>query len=339
MEVDEYLTKFKAFLFSLNYSEFTITGYLGVARMYIRFSEGRGIWDKDTIRGFMGAQRAKGNSGNTLRHKFYTLKTFYECFEQPFPLTKRDVPKKSSKTKVMLVDEERKAMSATALTQSSPRDSAIIHVEEALGIRRIEFTFMMVQDYQRPYLFVRTGKGGIPVKRMLTNKACDVLDVWVNIRIMEHGALPKDALFNAGRGANALCLRQLSRIFKKAKENSGISTEKAGFHSFRRGIVTETLIAKVRYSEVTAEFGWKDPRTVLEYDIADKEQAERSMIEKSPMFAEQGHESSTEESPVIPAAPAPVPESALPGIMNRREARANLSPEQRRLQLVWGEAE
>ena len=326
MNIDTRLSSFEKYLFSINYSELTIPQYLRVATQYLLLAdEEKDPWGADSIRAFMADQRSRGSSGNTLRNKYYTLKTFFTSQGKHFPLSKRDVPKAAQKERVKLSSEERRAMSIVAENHMGLRNSAILHLDEALGIRRIEFRYIKVGDYKRPYVEVRTRKRGFAVMRLLSERACNVLDRWILER-EDQGAGAGDPLFNARDSHDPLSLRQLSSIYKEAAKLAGVKEERIGFHAHRRGIVTETLCAGVLANEVTAEFGWRDKSTVLDYGVIEKEEAEQSIIERNPVFRQQGHVITTSKPSAL--------ERRMNLVSENPRARASETPHERRMRLI-----
>jgi len=277
-------SEFEEYLYSINAAESTIQQYQYVVYEYLNNADVNEPFSEKSVRRYLASKKIKGCVGNTLRTRYYILSSFYRALGHQFPLDKRDVPKPSQKRKIVYTLEERELMEQNAKNMGL-RYYAMIRLVNTLYLRRFEYSHKItIQDYQRPYLMVRPAKGGIPVKRLLDETTCDVLERWIEERKINHGALPGDPIFVRGNTNVQLSLRGMTFIFRRIAEGAGVYKKGGGFHASRRGGVTELMEKGMQPDEVTRIMGWKSKSTVHEYNVISQRRAEKRFAEVHPNF-------------------------------------------------------
>lgn len=197
MDVKVLLERFEEHLLAFNKTESTISSYLRVVNEYLELNPEPEPFDKEHIRHYLAEKRRQGCKGNTLRNRFYILRAFFNALEKPWPLPKKEVPEESTPEQPMFTLEEMSQMEQVA-KKRGPRDYAIIMLENTVGLRRVEIRNLDIDDYNRPWLLVRTGKKGRVVRRELDSHTCDALDQWVKVRRRKRRQVDADAMFIRG---------------------------------------------------------------------------------------------------------------------------------------------
>ena len=229
------------------------------------------LWSRDFLTRHLADKARMGNNGNSLRSQFYTIKTFFVANEKPFPLDKRQVPKKVPKQKPKFTEDQMALLEKVA-EASNIRDLAIIRVCEELGNRRTEMVNINVDDYHRPFLILRTLKHGRIVKRELSPSTCDIIERWLRVRSSDYTPMDQ-AMFTHLRGkeVSRISARGLSEILQRIRGEAGVNLRYAGFHAIRRARVSAYRDSGLSGEEVTQIMGWEDPSTYLEYSMPDEE--------------------------------------------------------------------
>jgi site-specific recombinase XerD len=137
-------------------SETTIDAYLLTVDRYLKMGSPYPVFSKQRVNQYLAEGRRQGNSGNTLRVKFYILKTFFRAFGEEYPFDKHDLPPPSPKHKPKISHDQMKKLESIAksdATTNKPvlriRNWALIRMANALGLRRIEFQRMNIEDCSR----------------------------------------------------------------------------------------------------------------------------------------------------------------------------------------------
>ena len=270
------LSRFEEHLLAFNKAESTIDRYLKVVEEYLEVNLDLDPFEKEYVRRYLAEKRRQGYKGNTLRNRFYIVKAFFNDLEKPWPLSKEEVPDKSTPEQPMFTLEEMTRMEATT-KKRGPRDYALIMLENTVGLRRIEIRNLNIGDYNRPWLLVRTGKKGRVVRRELDPSTCDALDAWIRTRRRRSRQIDPDALFIRGTHGPRLSLGGLRYIIRSIREEAGIDKSRAGFHATRRRVMTDLHESGFSAAELTEEWGWEDPSTVQTYIKLSKRKVEEKL--------------------------------------------------------------
>jgi len=248
--------------------------YLRIAGEYLDHVSSPEPFEKRHVEDYLSWKRRRGCSGSTLRHRYYALKALFKALGRPWPLEKP--PAASTPRRPMLTLEEMAAMEEAA-RRRSPRDLALVMLENTVGLRRTEIRNLNISDYRRPWIWVKTGKKGRRVRRELDPRTCDALDRWIRIRRRKRRQEDPDALFVRGTRGPRLSLRGLSHILAEIRREAGVERPGAGFHAIRRRVVTDLHQSGLSAPELTREFGWRSLRTVDTYIRLSKEDVEEKI--------------------------------------------------------------
>ena len=304
-EPRDLLTEFQTSLIASGREETTIDRYLQTTKAYCNMKSHHGFFTRQRVNEYLSRLRAKGCVNNTLRQRFYTLKTFFRVNRHPFPFTKNDLPPASPKRRVMFTEGEMRKLEAKARTWGPrnlrPRNYALTRLANSIGIRRIEFHMMNIEDIvfsenvsrddedhwteegtSVAYVQIQTAKHGKVVEREVDPVTEDALRFWVDIRTRRRvgkgiakyfgGTLGQPTpLWTAGKTGKRLTPHGLTGIIRKIRKECGIEKQRAGYHASRRARITDYHNKGATPSEITQEMGWTDETTVLGYiqpDIA-----------------------------------------------------------------------
>ena len=83
-------------MLAFNKAESTIGRYLRVVEEYLEVNPEPDPFGKKHVLRYLAAKRRQGYKGNTLRNRFYILKAFFNALEKLWPLSKEEVPDKST---------------------------------------------------------------------------------------------------------------------------------------------------------------------------------------------------------------------------------------------------
>ena len=325
--------KFEEYLLSRDMSEDTIETYKRTVYEYL-YRASEAPFDKQSIRKYLADKKIAGCEGNTLRNRYYTLKAFFEALDQPWPMKKGDVPKKSQKHKPQFTPDEMRAIEEEARGPYNPdggpdrlkrrnwrfiRNYGIVRLSHALGPRRIEMHDLNVKHYQPPFILIPTGKKGKEVVRELDVRTCKVLDDWLEIRRRQKLKSDDEALFSKSLRGGRLARRSFNDILLKLRERAGVHKNRAGFHAGRRGRVTNLHNAGMSGPDLTKLYGWESPNTVLEYINSPTSKVEAKLRAVHPFFKEEG---ALED--------APVENESVDVEAQARELIRNMTPAERR---------
>ena len=336
----EYWDKFEEYLLSRDMAPDTLETYRRTLYEYL-YSASEAPFVKQSIRTYLATKKMEGCEGNTLRNRYYTLKAFFEALDQPWPMKKGDVPKKSQKHKPQFTADDMKAIEEEARESYNPdggperlkrrnwrciRNYAIVRLSNALGPRRIEMHDLNVENYNPPFILIPTGKKGKEVVRELDVRTCKVLDDWLEIRRRQKLKSNDEALFSKSLRGGRLARRSLNDILKKIRESAGVHKNRAGFHAGRRGRVTGLHDSGMSGPDLTKLYGWESPSTVNEYIDSPTSQVEAKLRAAHPFFREQ---ETPEDFP---------PENEEVDVEDRaREMIKNMTPAERRALLYEGD--
>jgi len=170
------------------------------------------------------------------------------------------------------------------------RNCALVRCENAIRIRRAELGALNIDDYQKPYITVRTLKGSRLVRRPLDPETCSALGAWIIIRKRERKQTDPDAVLTRGSHGPRLGLRGLNYILETIKKKAVIDKKKAGFHARWRARVADLHRRGVSGPALTEEWVWKSKETMNTYIRLTKSEVEEAIQEAHPYFQEQGSE-------------------------------------------------
>jgi site-specific recombinase XerD len=277
----EILKMFREFMQARGMAENTIKSYESTGYEYLEVNKDSPLPNEAKhIRRYLAQKRKDGLSGNSLRQRYYTLKTFFESQDWTFPLTKRDLPQRSSKHRPVVTVKQANRILEVAKRMDT-RYYIMFLVDACLGLRRGEIVNLNIADYKRPYIDLTTLKKGRKVTRKLPANVCDALDSYLETH--RENASPVNPLFVNYMGER-LTPDGASWIFRKVAKKAGAYQWRAGYHSIRRGILTYLYKSGIRESELTAEWGWTDESTIKNYTILSKAKVEQKIEDAHPMY-------------------------------------------------------
>jgi site-specific recombinase XerD len=296
---NDLLDRFRDYLDARNRSDRTVKNYMRLIRRYVDHANDLEPFERRHVDSFLARLKREGSGGVNQRWAYYVIRTFFRAMEHSWPFEKSEVPKAEDNEEVpVLQEEDMAAMEGVARERRSTAPKlglkyhALVRLERAVGIRRIEMQNANIGDYfpaqgSRPaYLRVTTAKGGKTVMRPLDPVTAKALEDWVKVLRRQRSRPDKEALFVKGVRGPRISLRGLNYIFASIRDEAGVSESGAGFHAMRRGRVTGLHEGGMSGPEITKEFGWKSPQTVNRYIRLSKRGVEDKLMEVHPLFKE-----------------------------------------------------
>jgi site-specific recombinase XerD len=298
-----FLQVFEDYLLARGFSEVTIKNYVRAARRYLVAISSEDPFTRRSVDSYLAGLMRAGQRGKTRQWVFHTIHAFFKAHEQEWPFEKGDAPKVQENEDVPVLDDKlmirmeifcaQKARQRGTKQRMWIRNHAMIRLERAVGLRRVEIQGLNIDDYiseqgTRPaYIRVETAKGGKTVMRVIDPQTARILEDWIRILRRHSSREDKKAIFIRGIRGPRLSVRGLNYIFQSIRENAGIDMDGAGFHAMRRGRVTSLHERGMTDSEITKEFGWRNPQTVQKYIRLRKENVEDKLVRVHPMFNEE----------------------------------------------------
>lgn len=227
----ELAAAFGRYLVARNYASATRSSYEKVVSDFLFFLAAQSVIDVDrrTVLLFFSQHRADGGSAGSLRHRRCALNAFYKFLTlcgiaRSSPARCVDVPKIEHKLQRCLSEREVASVLASGYT---PRETAILELAYASGLRRNELAKLQVTDldFKGCTLRVRGGKGNKDRVGCFGRKAREALRAHLAGR--ETGSL----FGIAGRG-----ISEVVRLAGRRALLQGVHT-----HSLRHAFATHLL--------------------------------------------------------------------------------------------------
>jgi len=140
-----------------------------------------------------------------------------------------------------------------AVASKSPMIHAMVRIASTRPTRRIELQSFNRDDYARPYLRVKTKKGGEANTITLDEQTCNLLDEYLA------GRKDEDQALFVSRHDRRVTLPLLSFIVRQILEEQGVYKRGMGWHSFRRGVTTALHKAGASERYLQEYGGWRSP--------------------------------------------------------------------------------
>ena len=270
------LAKFEKHLKARGRSETTIQRYLHAAKNFMEKTGKQSQFKPSDVTDYLAEQK----SGSYKRFLFFVLKTFYKALDLPWPFEREDMPKLSDPLQPHFNLEEMIKVLKTVDEKGSLRDRALIHVAVITGARRQELRNLNREDYQKGRLHIKTAKRGKPRWRVLDPATREIMERYLKSRIDSYSAM-----FPGRQGR--LTVVRLSRLLKPYLKMAGVDKPHAGYHSFRRGLVTLLHAQGLSAKEITEYLGWGSPYMVHRYIQLEPGEVEAKVREVHPFFQEE----------------------------------------------------
>ena len=264
----------------LGRSDSTVRRYLLVARDFVRFCGGVPDFSRGAVIAYIAGLRSRGFSGTYQRFAFAVLSRFFKAVGVDWPFEKGEAPRASEPNRPYFTLEEILKVLECVDGHASLRDRALIRVAATLGCRRMELQRMNRGDFdwENCRLYVRTGKRGKPRWRRLDPETCRALKEYLESREDE-----EPALFRSRRGGR-MSLVELSRVLKKYLRMAGVDKPRAGYHSFRRSLVTILHARGISERELQEWMGWQTPFMPHQYIQLMPPKVEEKVVKVHPLF-------------------------------------------------------
>jgi len=274
------LRAFRDYLSFLGRSESTIRRYMYVVRDFVEFCGGSPRFTREAVIGYISGLRERGFSGTYQKFAYAVLSRFFRALSVPWPFEKGESPKASEPNRPYFTLEEIRAILDYVDTHANPRDRALIRVAATVGCRRMELQRMNREDFDQENcrIYIRTGKRGKPRWRRLDPETCNALKRYLASRDDD-----EPALFRSRRGGR-ISLVELSRILRKYLVGAGIRKPGAGYHSFRRGLVTILHSRGISERELQEWMGWQTPFMPHQYIQLMPTKVEEKVTKVHPLF-------------------------------------------------------
>lgn len=224
---------------------------------------------------FSYMRKYERKSGTYRRWIMYVLKSLFENAKVEWPFAKRELPKlsKPSQPYLSVHDAER----LIEIAKPSFLDHALIRLDAATGARRDELSRVLVEDYSRPYMRIRTAKGGEERTRTLDSDTCNALD-----KYKRHRRSKSPYMFVSQQGV-PLSPQTLSIRFRKLAKQAGFK-KGTGWHAIRRGVVTWLFEGGMRERELQEALGWKSAVMPGKYVQLVAGKVEEKVVAAHPFF-------------------------------------------------------
>lgn len=287
MTPDELYSQYASYLDFLSLAEETKYQYLRIVDDYLYQSDGN--LTRDSVLGYM--RKHKSKSGTYRRWIMYILKSLFENAKVEWPFAKRELPKLSKPSQPYLRVEDAEKLIAVA-KKSSPLNYALVRLDVVTGARRKELASVLLEDYSRPHIRIRTAKGGEERVRTLDPETCDTLDAYLRQRRSK-----SLSLFVSSQGT-PLTTQTLSKRFQALAKSAGFK-KGTGWHSLRRGVTTWLFEGGMRERELQEALGWKSAVMPGKYVQLVAGEIEEKVIAIHPFF-KRGDEDSGEVRATTP---------------------------------------
>ena len=274
---------FEVYLEARGRSGTTIRRYLQVARTFVEFTGKSSRFTIEDVMRFLARQK----TGSHKRFLYYVLKTLFKSMNIEWILDTGDVPSRSEPKRPYFNLEETEKILNTVDKRGTLRDRTLIHLAGITGARRQEFRDMDREDYKDGRVYIKTAKKGEPRWRALDPVTRDILEQYLDSRHDGHPAMFWGAKREQGW---RLSVQQLNRILKRYLERASVHKPRAGFHSFRRGLVTILHKRGLSEKEIQEYGGWRSPFMVHEYIQLEPGEVEAKVKAVHPFFAKDKEE-------------------------------------------------
>ena len=272
MTPDELYSQYASYLEFLGLASESQYQYLRIVDDYLYQSDGN--LTRDSVLKYMRKYESK--SGTYRRWIMYILKSLFENAKVEWPFAKREIPKLSKPFQPYLKVEDAEKLLVIA-KESSLLDYALIRVDAVTGARRRELANVLLEDYTRPHIRIRTAKGGEERVRTLDAGTCNALDAYIKKRRSK-----SLALFVSPQGT-PLTTQTLSIHFKALAKSAGFK-KGTGWHSLRRGVTTWLFQGGMRERELQEALGWKSPVMPGRYVQLVAGDVEKRVVATHPFF-------------------------------------------------------
>lgn len=189
----------------------------------------------DTINSYIAA--IKGAANQAWKKKVLSTDDYQHIKE-----TKRVRGSRSDKGRSLSLEELRKLVDFSPDDYITIRDSAIIALSYAGGLRRSETANLMLSDIDMSDGKVRVlGKGNKQNINTLSGKSLDILNEWLKVRGDKEGKLFLRVLKGNKMTTNGISDQSIYNIVKQRQVAAGL--ESISTHDLRRSFVTNLLEA------------------------------------------------------------------------------------------------
>ncbi|RLJ01240.1 MAG: hypothetical protein DRP08_05760 [Candidatus Aenigmatarchaeota archaeon] len=285
-ELDELVSEYEARLRGTRMSQLYRDYAVRMVRKYLAFCVENGL-DPRKAQSIMEYQNdMEGVWAATSARTFaYVLSGFFKKVGWPWPLERKEIPRGRPHRRPFYTEEEMELLLETA-KRMGPKEYAIVRLARLLGLRRIEIRMLNVEDYQPPHLYIRAAKHGVSRWRRLDEETCRAIEEYLKWR----GKRKERALFLSGRRGGRITLRSLTRLLNRVRKEAGLYEKKpwAGFHAFRRGLVTELHKLGVSEKELQEWMGWQTPFMPHEYIRLVPTEVEEKITKVHPIYRRGG---------------------------------------------------
>lgn len=199
------------------------------------------------LRRYIAGMSDDGLAAATRGRRLYALRSLWNYLEQADlvsdnPTRKVATPQREQRLPTYLSAEECARLLAACddnhYTDLAFRDHAILTVLIYQGLRRAELLQLQIRDvdFAAKTLLVRRGKGGRPRLLPLAESAKLTIDDWLEFRpTTDNGAL------FVTRGGNPMRPTDISRMFRRTFERSGVQRRDVTLHTLRHTFATLLL--------------------------------------------------------------------------------------------------
>jgi len=236
-------------------SETTQQRYLQVVKGFIRAVGLKRRYRKEDVLQYLAQLEKRGCGNNHRRWVFTVLHTFYETMGWDW-WTRREqrrVMPKAEDPKMPYLRQPELGQVLEALASKPPMVQALFRIAELTPIRRIELQRLDREDYQRPYLRIKTRKGGEARTLTLDEQTCNLLEEYLAARRDVDPALFVSTL------NKRIALITLTLLFRRTLVELGLYRRGLGWHGARRGVTTMLHRAGASERELQELGGWRSP--------------------------------------------------------------------------------
>ena len=249
-------------------SQSTRYRYPNLAENFIDCVGVKSSYDRADIMKFLNLLADEGKTKNTLRWTAYVLRRFFKSLGIEFPLSPEEFPPNPSDDDIqapVLSRDDVAQLITSVRYKGTSRMKAYLALSTTFGLRRGELIRVNRKDIKNGKILIHTIKGGTPRSHLIPDEIKEHLDGY------SFGPLHEQSLI--------YLFSRMQRLAELEHSN------REGFHSIRRGLVTELLNAGVQIHFVYSFMRWKMATrlgTMGIYTRPDPEQVDKTVFKVHP---------------------------------------------------------
>jgi len=252
-------------------SQSTLYRYPNLVSHFIEYIGAKDSYDRADAMKFLNRIANNGQSKNYVRWSAYVLSQFYKSLGITFPLTPGDLPPAPNPDELIAPTFSREYISnliAAVKENGDARMKAYLALSTTFGLRRLELAKVSKGDISDGTIYIHTSKGGTPRTHLIPSEIKEYISGFDFQPVH-----PQSYIYLFSK------MQKLAKLKHRNRE---------GFHSIRRGLVTELLGAGIPIHIVYSFMRWKLSSRlgiVGTYARPKPEDVDRMVFEKHPFLS------------------------------------------------------